>query len=49
MIWPQSIQQKDINDMILAGMSSSEVEETIKQNTHQGLEAKMKLAAWKRI
>ena len=48
-IWPQSIQQKDINDMILAGMSSSEVEETIKQNTHQGLEAKMKLAAWKRI
>ena len=48
-IWPQSIQQKDINDMILAGMSSSEVEETIKQNTHHGLEAKMKLAAWKRI
>ena len=48
-IWPHSIQQKDINDMILAGMSSGEVEETIKQNTHHGLEAKMKLAAWKRI
>ena len=46
-IWPDSILQKDINDMILTGVK--DIQTTIDNNTFSGLEAKMKLAAWKRI
>jgi len=40
---------KDINDMILAGMTSDDVQELIKQNTYNGLLATARLSAWKRI
>jgi transcription elongation factor Elf1 len=46
-IWPDIITQKDINDMVLAGQQ--DIQTTIDNNTFSGLEAKMKLAAWKRI
>ena len=46
-IWPDSIPQKDINDMILAGQQ--DIQTIINNNTFSGLEAKMKLSAWKRI
>ena len=46
-IWPDSITQKDINDMVLAG--HQDIKTTIDNNTFSGLEATMKLAAWKRI
>ena len=46
-IWPDSITQKDINDMVLAG--HKDIKTTIDNNTFSGLEATMKLAAWKRI
>ena len=46
-IWPDSITQKDINDMVLAGQQ--DIKTTIDNNTFSGLEATMKLAAWKRI
>jgi len=46
-IWPDSITQKDINDMVLAGQQ--DIQTIIDNNTYSGLEAKMKLAAWKRI
>ena len=46
-IWPDSITQKDINDMVLAGQR--DIKTTIDNNTFSGLEATMKLAAWKRI
>ena len=46
-IWPDSIIQKDINDMVLAGQQ--DIKTTIDNNTFSGLEATMKLAAWKRI
>ena len=45
-IWPTSIVQKDINDMILAGLNVMDV---IKLNTHSGLEAKIKFNNWKKI
>jgi len=48
-IWPDSIPHKDINDMILAGMTSEDVQELIKQNTYNGLQATARLSAWKRI
>ena len=48
-IWPDTISQKDVNDMILAGLSSAELQAIIKQNTFAGLQAKVRLAEWHRI
>ena len=45
-IWPQSIEQKDINDMVLAGHNVMDV---LKLNTHSGLQAKIKFNNWKKI
>ncbi len=45
-IWPQTILEKDINDMVLAGKNITKI---IKDNTFQGLEAKMKFIGWKRV
>ena len=46
-IWPDSISQKDINDMVLA--DQQDIQTTIDNNTFSGLEATVKLSAWKRI
>ena len=46
-IWPTTITQKDINDMVLANVQ--DIQKIIDNNTFSGLEATMKLAAWKRI
>lgn len=45
-IWPKSIKQKDINDMILTGLKVMDV---IKSNTYSGLEAKVKFNDWKKV
>jgi len=45
-IWPTSIKQKDINDMVIAGHSIMDV---LKSNTYKGLEAKVKFIEWKRV
>lgn len=45
-IWPTSITEKDINDMVLAGHN---VQEVIESNTYSGLEAKLKFNTWKKI
>jgi transcription elongation factor Elf1 len=45
-IWPSSIKEKDINDMILSGL---EVQSVIELNTYSGLEAKLKFTTWKKI
>jgi DNA primase len=44
-IWPQTLDEKDINDMVLAGKNPLNI---IKKNTFAGLEAKAKFIAWKR-
>lgn len=44
-IWPQTITEKDINDMVQAGRN---VQKIIKENTFKGLSAKTKLISWKR-
>jgi hypothetical protein len=46
-IWPSNIQQKDINDMILAGLQN--IEKIIDANTFTGLEAKLKLMSWRKV
>ena len=40
---------KDINDMVLNGMSTADIELLIDQNTYSGLEAKLAFTAWKKI
>jgi len=45
-IWPSSIVEKDINDMVLA---RHDVQSMLKSNTYQGLEAKIKFNNWKKI
>jgi len=44
-IWPDTIKQKDINDMVLAGVK--DIKTIIDNNTFSGLEAQLKLAVWR--
>jgi len=48
-IWPESLKYKDINDMIIAGMSSTKVSSLIHSSTYCGLEAHQHINNWKRI
>ncbi len=45
-IWPKNIQQKDINDMFLAG---HDVQTVVESNSYSGLEATLKLNDWKKV
>lgn len=45
-IWPNSIDDKDINDMVMSGL---DVQSVIESNTYSGLEAKLKFNTWKKI
>ena len=48
-IWPNYLQYKDINDMILSGMTKVEILNIINVNTFQDLNAKMKLVEWSKL
>ena len=48
-IFPESIEQHDINDMILAGYTSDQISKLIDENTYSGLQATLKLNMWKKI
>jgi hypothetical protein len=45
-IWPSTIEQKDINDMVIAGINPKEI---VQCNSYSGLEAKVKLMTWKKV
>ena len=45
-IWPSSVEEKDINDMVLSGQNVMSV---LKSNTYSGLQAKVKFNNWKKI
>ena len=45
-IWPKNIQQKDINDMHLAG---HDVQTLVQSNVYQGLQATLKFNDWKKV
>ena len=45
-IWPSSVEEKDINDMVLGGQNVMSV---LKSNTYSGLQAKVKFNNWKKI
>ena len=48
-IWPRTINDKDINDMVLNGVSPNIIEDTINKNKFSGLKAKMALSDWSKI
>jgi hypothetical protein len=45
-IWPDNLEHKDINDMVLAGLSSEFIKHIIDTNTYRDLAAKMALTKW---
>ena len=48
-IWPDTMEQKDINEMVMAGFSPDEIERIISSNTFTGLKAQMRFVSWKKI
>lgn len=48
-IWPDHLPYKDINEMILAGLTQKDVMTLIDNNTHKDLQAKLRLSFWKKV
>ena len=47
-LWPDTIQEKDINEMVLAGKPIESIMDTINTNTFQGMEAKLQFTQWRK-
>jgi hypothetical protein len=47
-MFPDTLQEKDINDMVLAGKSVDEIMNIINTNSFQGMEAQLKFATWRK-
>ena len=47
-VWPNNLEYKDINDMIVGGYSEADIKLLIDQNTYGGLQADMALVNWKK-
>ena len=45
-IWPEGIDDKDINDMVMSGL---DVQSVIESNTYSGLQAQLRFSQWKKI
>jgi len=45
-IWPENVDDKDINDMVMSGL---DVQSVIESNIYSGLEAQLKFTTWKKI
>ena len=48
-IWPEDLQLKDVNDMIMSGLTKLELQNIISNNTYSKLSALTKLNYWKKI
>jgi len=48
-IWPEMIEAKDINDMILDGLTPEDIQDIIERNTFVNLRAKAEFVNWKKI
>ena len=48
-IWPATIESKDINEMILSGLTKEVIMSIIKEHTYSGLQAEIVLNNWKKI
>lgn len=48
-VWSKWIKQKDINEMILSGLTPEELQKIIKENSFTGLMALTHLTTWKKV
>jgi hypothetical protein len=48
-IWPDNVDHKDINDMVMAGLSSDFIKHIIDTNTYKDLSAKLALNRWSKV
>lgn len=48
-IWPEMIESKDINDMVLEGFSPDEIQDIISKYTFVNLRAKAEFINWKKV
>lgn len=48
-IWPEMIQEKDVNEMVQNGFTPEDVQDIIERNTFVNLRAKMEFLMWKKV
>jgi transcription elongation factor Elf1 len=48
-IWPEMIESKDVNDMVLDGFSPDEIQDIISKHTFVNLRAKAEFINWKKV
>lgn len=48
-VWPEMMQDKDINDMVLTGFDIEELHDIMEKHTFVNLRAKMEFVNWKKI
>jgi hypothetical protein len=48
-IWPDTIKEKDINEMVLAGNSPATIQHIIDNNTYDGIMATMRMNQWEKL
>jgi len=48
-VWPENMEHKDINDMVIAGLSAEFITHILKSNTYRDLAAKMALSKWSKV
>jgi hypothetical protein len=47
-MFPDTVLEKDINEMVLAGRTVEQVLEIINTNTSHGMEAKLRFISWRK-
>ena len=45
-IWPESLNEKDINEIFLSGLNSKKILDIINRNTFKGMGANLALSKW---
>jgi len=48
-MFPDYVEEKDINDMIKAGKTTDQIVDLINKNTFTGMEAKLKFSTWRKV
>lgn len=48
-IWPSTIEEKDINDMVMSGKSQDELLSIIDNRTFSGLSAQLEFSQWRKV
>ena len=48
-VWPEMIDEKDVNDMVLQGFDIEDLHDIMEKNTYVNLRAKMEFVNWKKV